>query len=261
MSGCRASLGLGALLLACTSACAGANAAPESDRAALADLESQADYAFYTGDAGRAARIVADHEALAGATAPEARYQYAHAAFRWLQLAAIAHDEAGTQRAGRACLSTLEPVAEADPRAVEARALLSACAGYLALGGGLRGRTLAMRIEGWMSSAVALAPSNPRVRLTRGLLLWFQAAAAGDRIARARVDFEAAARALEAAGESEVDAGGPTWGGADAWLFVGHAAAAAGDTLAARTAYEKALFAVPEFGAARRALDALATRR
>lgn len=239
--------------------CAGAAAEPVADRAALADLEAQADYAFYTADAGRAARILADHESLASASAPGARYQYAHAAFRSLQLAALAHDEPGVQRAGHACLAALEPLAEADPRDVEARALLSACAGYLALGGGLRGRTLALRIEGWMASAVAVAPQNPRVRLTRGLLLWFQAAAAPDRTARARADFEAAAQGLDSAQAGE--GVGPGWGGADAWLFLGHAALAAGDRLAARTAYEKALFAVPEFVAARRALDTLATRR
>jgi hypothetical protein len=249
--------GLWVLALCVSGAASGAEA--PGDRDALADLEAQADYAFYTTDAARAARIVADAAGLASAAPTAARYQYAHAAFRWLQLASAGHDSDGVERAGRACQGTLEPIVEADPRAAEARALLAACAGYVALGGGLRGRALALRIDAWLEAAAAVAPANPRVRLTRGMLLWFRAAPPPDRVARARIDFEAAATTLEAPHPS-VD-GEPGWGAADAWLFAGHAAQAAGDAAAARSAYERALLSAPEFAAARRALDALTARR
>ncbi|MBS0396914.1 MAG: hypothetical protein JSR54_20000, partial [Proteobacteria bacterium] len=51
--------------------------------------------------------------------------------------------------------------------------------------------------------------------------------------------------------------GEPSWGEAEAWLFVGRALELAGDALAARNAYERALLVAPEFAAARRCLATL----
>ena len=51
--------------------------------------------------------------------------------------------------------------------------------------------------------------------------------------------------------------GQPSWGEAEAWLFVGRALEEGGDLLGARNAYEKALLIAPEFAAARRRVAAL----
>jgi hypothetical protein len=251
--------GLPALLLGLgLGLAAGAAAAPAPGGEELADLESQADYAFYTGDARLAARVLAGAATRAAGDDGRARYQYAHAAFRRLQLAVHDRERPAAESAGQACEKALSGLPERDPLAAEAYALRAACAGYLALDGGLRGRLLAARIDGWLEAGAALDARNPRLRLARGLALWYRSEPPPDRVARARADFDAAAALLDL--PRATSPGDPAWGAADAWLFAGHAAAATGDVAAARSAYERALLAAPEFAAARRALDGLLQR-
>ena len=247
------------LLLAAWLAVQAAGAAPAPGGEELGDLESQADYAFYTGDARLATRLLAASGAYAEAADPRAGYQYAHAAFRRLQLATHDADRHAAGLAGEACLTALDAVIARAPRDAEAYALKAACGGYLALEGGLRARTLALHIDDWLQRAASLAPQNPRVLLVRGFVTWYRSDAPPERVARARVDFDAAAASLERP-RGEL-AGEPSWGAPDAWLYAGRAAAAAGDLGAARSAYEHALLIAPEFGAARRALDGLAAGR
>jgi hypothetical protein len=49
----------------------------------------------------------------------------------------------------------------------------------------------------------------------------------------------------------------PSWGHADAYLYLGRSLMEAGDTLGARNALERSLIIAPEFAAARRDLHRL----
>lgn len=222
----------------------------------LADLETTADYAFYSEDAHLLARLVEGAAALASSDLPQERYQYAHAAFRQLQRAVLEHDRALAERAGAACEHSLEGLLQQTPRDAEAIALRATCSAYLALAGGLRARTLALRVGTWLEEAATLAPHNPRVLLARGLARWYRRDAGRADRAAARADFEAATRAFDIPGAGVP--GAPSWGAAEAWLYAGRAAVAGGEPLLARSDYEKALLIAPDFAAARRALAALA---
>jgi hypothetical protein len=222
----------------------------------LADLETTADYAFYSEDAHLLARLVQDASALAASDSTLERYQYAHAAFRQLQRAVFDRDGKLADRAGNGCVRALDGLLERSPHHAEAMALRATCSAYLALAGGLRAQALALRVGADLEEASTLAPRNPRVLLARGLARWYRHDAGIADRAAARADFEASANLFDTL--RVTPPGEPSWGGAEAWFYVGHAAAAAGDLLVARSAFEKALLIAPDFAAARRALHALA---
>ena len=222
----------------------------------LADLENSVEYAFYTEDARMLSRLLEGAAALAASADPQQRYQLAHAAFRRLQLAVRGHDAPAAAAAGELCFEALEGVPDADARAAEAYVLKAACAAYLARNGGLRALAQSRRIDGWLARALELAPDNPRVRLTRALVYWYRGTPRAEQRSLARRDFEAATAGFDAPGTAV--AGAPSWGAADAWLFVGRGCAYDGDLIGARSAYEKALLIAPDFVAARRALAGLA---
>ncbi len=228
----------------------------ERTPAELTDLETTADYAFYSEDVHLLARLVDGAATLADSDSMLAQYQYAHAAFRQLQRAVLGHDGKTAGRAGELCVRALDRLLERAPRDAEASALRAACNAYLALGGGMRGQLLALRVSEDLQMASTQAPRNPRVLLTRGLARWYRRDATAVDRAAARADFEAAARLFELPTTS--NGGEPTWGAAEAWLYAGLAAAADGELLAARNCYEKSLLVAPDFAAARRALTALA---
>ena len=243
------------LALLAAAVAAAAPAGPGGDE--LADLEAQADYAFYTHDARLAAHVLEGAAGYARSGDRRVRLQYGHAALRRLQLASLDGEHAVVARVGEACLDALKADVQggSDP---EALALSIACGGYLSLEGGLRGHALGARIDAWLVAAAPLAAAHPRLRLSRALALWYRTEVVADRVARCRADFEAAATLLDSAQAGAP--GDPTWGAADAWLYAGRAAVLAGDPVAARTAFEHALLVAPDFGAARRALDGFVAR-
>jgi len=221
----------------------------------LEDVDAKAEYGFFTADARALAALVAANAALAASAQPLERYQYAHAEFRLLQVAYHLQRTRDVEAAGNACLETIEKVDEADPRFVEGLALEAACAGYLGSLGGLRGASAQHRSESRLAAARELAPRNPRVLLVEGLSRWFRPGAGPADHAEARKAFEAAARAFETVTATEP--GQPSWGEAEAWLFIGRALEEGRDLLGARNAYEKSLLIAPEFAASRRRLAAL----
>jgi tetratricopeptide (TPR) repeat protein len=221
----------------------------------LADVDAKAEYGFFTADARALASLVGANAALAASAQALERYQYAHAEFRLLQVAYHLQKIKDVEAAGNGCLDALEKVDDADPRFVEGLALEAACAGYLGSLGGLRAAAARSRSESRLAAARELAPRNPRVLLVDGLTRWFRPGATAADRAEARRAFEAAARAFETV--TETAPGQPSWGEAEAWLFIGRALEQGGDLLGARNAYEKSLLIAPEFAAARRRVAAL----
>jgi hypothetical protein len=201
-------------------------------------------------------RLSAGHAALAASTQPLERYQAAHAAFRLAQVARARHDPKQLEAAAGACLTSAEKLVEAEPRSAEALVLESACAGYLGAQGGLFAGSSQRRSEARLAAARELAPRNPRVLLLDALARWYQGESAS---AAARGELRRAFEAAAAAFQSPVGAapGEPSWGEAEAWLYLGRALEADGDGLGARNAYEKSLLVAPEFAAARRRIAKL----
>jgi tetratricopeptide (TPR) repeat protein len=153
------------------------------------------------------------------------------------------------------CVDELDRSVKADPRLADAYALQGACYGALA---GIRpwkamvhGPQSASRIE----KALKLAPHNPRVVLLDGVADREKPRAFGGDPERAQTKFRHAVQLFEDSGTAE--SGGPRWGAADAYLYVGRSLREAGDTLGARNALERALIIGPEFAAARRELRRL----
>jgi tetratricopeptide (TPR) repeat protein len=225
----------------------------------LADFEAKADYAFYTEDANALRGLLAAGARLSESTRPLELYQFAHAEFRLLQLARARTRAGEAAAAGEACLAALEKASEIRGRFVEGLALEAACAGYLASFGGLRGLVAGRRSDARLDAARALDAGNPRVLLTDGLVHWFRIDASADERAAAQRSFARAAAAFDTV--TAKTPGEPTWGGAEAWLFLGRALETRGELLEARDAYEKALLIAPDFAAARRRLSSLGARR
>jgi tetratricopeptide (TPR) repeat protein len=241
---------------------AGAAATPvvqAATPAELGDFEAQAEYAFFTEDAHALRELIRSGQALADSGEPRVLYPYAFAQFRALQLATFQAQAHEAETAGAACVDTLERALEKEPRFAEALALQAACLAYVGAAGRLRALTARPRSAARLEAAQALAPSNPRVLLVGALVNYLPDDAPAAQRTGALAQFERAAALFETVTATEP--GEPTWGAAEAWLFVGRAREQRGELLAARTAYEKALLVAPDFARARRRLAALTSRR
>jgi tetratricopeptide (TPR) repeat protein len=235
---------------------AGGATGPTRDE--LSDLEAKAQFAFFTDDLSTLRSLTRANRALASSADPLELYHFAHVEFRLLQVALRARQPKEAEAAGEACVAALDRAVEADPRFAEALALEADCYGYLSTLGPVKAVLAGPKSAARAESAARLNPRSPRVLLSEAVGLWFRPAAfGGDRVKAAPL-FLKAAEAFDA-----IDAprpGEPTWGAAEAWLFVGRAAESRGDILAARNAYEKSLLVAPEFAAAKKHLAALPRR-
>jgi len=230
-----------------------ATAAQELD---LDDLESRIEYAWFTEDANSLRSLIqtVDSALLKSGNSPLARYQLGFAHYR-LGLVLMQKSDANAADALTECIEQLDQSIEADEKFADAYALQAACYGTLA---GIRAWTAVVngpqstsRIE----KALKLAPGNPRVVLLDGVADRERPRAVGGDKARAQTKFERAMQLFEETGSRE--SGGPRWGAADAYFYVGRGLLEAGDTLGARNALERALIIAPEFSAARRELRRL----
>lgn len=238
------------LALACVSAM---GTAQELD---LDDLESRIEYAWFTEDANSLRNLIQSAEsALAkGGDSAIARYELGLAHYR-LGLVLLQKSDAAAGDAMANCVDELDRSLKVDEHSADAYALQGACYGALA---GIRpwkamvhGPQSASRIE----KARKLAPENPRVVLLDGVADREKPKAFGGDPARAQTRFRDAVQLFENSGATEF--GGPRWGAADAYLYVGRGLREAGDTLGARNALERALIIAPDFAAARRELRRL----
>jgi hypothetical protein len=244
-------LGLGAAVLPA--------AAHAADAELIGDTAAKAEFDYFTEDRRALERLATESKALRDSSDPVELYAYAHVQFRRLQLAAAAHAGREADDAGSACLAALDKRTAAASRDVEALALGAACAGYLAELGGLKRLTAGHRRDSNLEAARAIAPANPRLLLTAAIFDWFHGASAP----AARADVRAQLTRVAGLFDQVVDSapGAPSWGGAEAWLFVGRALEQDANLLGARNAYERSLLIAPDFAAAKRRLAHLSARR
>lgn len=246
------------LSLAALGASLAPSSAPAMSREELSDLEAKAQYAFFTEDLNALRGLAKATRTLADSEQPLEVYHHAHVQFRLLQLALRAQQKKEADAAGEACVDALDRAIARDARFAEGLALQASCYGYLAALGPLKGVTAGPRAGARAEAAAKLSPRNPRVLLAEAAALYFRPAAFGGDRQKAAPLFRRAAAAFD--GLDAPRPGEPTWGAAETWLFVGRGFEEAGDVLAARNAYEKALLIAPEFASASRRLAGLARR-
>ncbi len=143
-------------------------------------------------------------------------------------------------------IALLERV-KGQPWEAEAAALHGSILGeIIGLKGGMSGMTLGPKSGRLLDRAAKALPDNPRVLLFRGTSLFSTPAlfggdaAAGMKLLQQSADIFAAAK--------DAAAPGPHWGRADALTWLGIAKQKAGDTAAARDAWEQALVLEPDYG-------------
>jgi len=219
----------------------------------LASTAAKAQAAFFARDAAALSQ-------LAAATAPwakstNAREQYAHAyvQFRALQVATLQKRAKDSEKAGEACVETLDALLKREPKSAEALALQSSCYGYLAGLGGMGAIRNGSRSGKSVEAALALEPKNPRVILADGFGVYHRPKFVGGDKAKGCAKFREAAAAFDAAGAGAASSG-IDWGAPEAHYWTGRCATDAGNAAAATTEYERALALAPDFAAAKTAL-------
>lgn len=239
---------LGALLLAAPIVRAADDAAAVAARAQSAWLRG-ADIEL-TQLAGASARWVQSANA-------QEQYASAFVQFRVLQAAVARKSEKAATAASEVCVASASKAAELGKTgalAAEARALQSACYGYVAGIGGTFAAIRNGRASGKaMEQALALEASNPRVILVDAFGWYFRPKIAGGDKVKACARFREAAGAMAASAPAAL--GG--WGAAEAMFWRGRCLRDAGDAVGARREFEAALKLAPEFAAAQRALKTL----
>ena len=227
-------------------------AAVAADAAAQQQLATNA---YLRGDKSALESLAKDVAAWRSSGSRDERYTAAYVEFRRAQLAVAAGDKKLLRLTGDQCVAASAAAIEADKQFAEAHALQSACYGYLATLGGFGAISNGRKSGKAMDAATSIAPQNPRVILVDGIGLGFRPKIAGGDKAKAYARSREAAAAYDSIRSVP---GAPNWGAPEAWYWVGRGAEDAGDTAAARKAYERALALASDFAAARKRLATLA---
>jgi tetratricopeptide (TPR) repeat protein len=232
-----------------------AGVAPLLARAAedLASSAAKAQAAFYARDAAALAQLAAATAPWAKSANPREQYAHAYVQFRALQVAMLQRREKDSEKAGAACVDTLDAALKREPKSAEALALQSSCYGYLAGLGGMGAIRNGSRSGKSVEAALALEPKNPRVILADAFGIYHRPKFVGGDKAKGCAKFREAAAAFDAAGVATA-ANGIGWGAPETHYWVGRCASDAGDAAAAKQAYERALALAPQFVAAKKAL-------
>ncbi len=221
--------------------------ADDAPTSAMIDLEGRVQYAFFTEDL-RALEDVA-RETRASEADALTRYFGALADYRRAQIATEKQPSVAKEAADR-CADTAKQVEEQDPKFVEAKTLRAACAGVVAVVTRVTAPLAGSSSANHLRRALRAAPKNPRVRLIE-LALEFDRVT-NDKAARGRlVD-----RCRDVVALFEAERRGavrvPSWGAAEAYVYLGRALLDQGNALGAREAFEQALLVAPEYSTARR---------
>jgi tetratricopeptide (TPR) repeat protein len=217
--------------------------------AELADLRDRLDAAVARGDVAALDELLVEMRTTEGDLAD---YYKAYAHYRLGEL--TGDDKRVAKDHLNECIDIAGDVAKRSPASAEAHALKATCLGVSAPFYMLRAATRGMAANGAMDEALAQGPGNPRVILAEGISLYFRPSAFGGDKDKARARLE---EALARFGEYQpASADAPVWGEAEAWVYIGRIARDAGDTEAARRAFEQALAITPGYRAAERELAA-----
>jgi tetratricopeptide (TPR) repeat protein len=217
---------------------------------------SKAQSAWLRGSEAELTQLAGANARWASSASASEQYSYAFLQFRLLQLASTKRNQDVASKASDACVTSANKAAEAAKTgaiAAEARALQSACYGYVAGAGGMMAAIRNGRASGKaMEQALALEARNPRVLLVDAFGLYFRPKIAGGDKLKACARFREASAAFDRAAATA-----PTgWGPTEAHFWVGRCLLDTKDATGARREFETALKLAPDFAAAQRALRA-----
>jgi tetratricopeptide (TPR) repeat protein len=220
------------------------------------DLQAQILYAYHAEDTNLLANLVQtlSTQVKSGGADPATRYHLAHAQYRFGLLAGERRAHAA-ENAFADCIDQLKLVLEQDVKSAEALALQSACYSNLAKYRRLEAVLLRSRAEERLSTALALAPRNPRVLYLSAMQGLARSKPGTTENQRAFEQLQLAAQLFDQSSATRIDA--PGWGHAEAYLALGRQLQERGDLLGARNWIEKSLIVAPDFKAAQRQLAML----
>ncbi len=215
-----------------------------------ADLEGRIEYAYFTADANALRNVVSTMQSSlakdgGGALA---HYQRGLAQYRLGLVLGAGHDTQAAD-AFSGCTDALGKALDVDKQFAEAYALQSACYTSLAA---LKAWKVVVDLPlggSRLDKALKLAPKNPRVALIDALNDYARPRALGGDRQQACAKFKQAVQLFDASPGAAAEP--PSWGAADAYLYVGRCLNDSGDVLGARNALERALIIAPDFAAAR----------
>lgn len=233
--------------------------AADAYAAALDDLGTRLQFAFYTADVAALRR---DLETLSGLEVANdlLPLKQAYSAYGQWKLAELLRgpDVPAAARSARVCAEESETVAMRDARPT-LYALLSVCQRLTGeLEGRVRAPLAAGRSRQALERAMTLGPRDPRVLLVAGLTEYEQRRVNAAALGVARERFEAAIAAFSATyptgAATDVYAQAFDWGEAEAWVALGRVHMEQGNAVAARDAFEHALVMVEDYREARQLL-------
>lgn len=143
-------------------------------------------------------------------------------------------------------IEILEELVDRNERFAEGWALLSSCYGLKASHGMFAGMKYGPKASKAINTAMELAPDNPRVVLVAGSSKYYTPEAYGGNKDQALAYFQRAAGIYDAIEPKETIA--PDWGHPESYTYIGLINLDRGDTVSARSAFERALAIDPNFG-------------
>jgi tetratricopeptide (TPR) repeat protein len=212
------------------------------------DVESRIQYGYYTEDPRSLANVMEVLSAADTASTPKSYYA-GLANYRLTQLA-LTKDKSRAKDSAEACVKSLDQALKIQKDYPEALALQSACLDVLSALEAWRTPFASSKSGAQIEKARHLAPQNPRVLLLDALELYERPKSSEAERDQALGGFKKAAAAFEA--ERQETEHTPSWGGAEAYLYLGKCYLDRGAALEARDALERALLIAPEFAEARR---------
>lgn len=219
------------------------------------DVESRIQYGYYTEDPRALAGVM---ELLAPSeTQSSTKAYYAGLAnYRLTQLTA-ASDKGRAKETAEACVDDLNLALKIKKDFPDALALQSACLDALAGLESWRTPFAASKSGTQIEKARHLGPRNPRVLLLDAVEAYDRPKGSAADADRALSGFKKATAAFEA--ERQETEHVPSWGAAEAYVYLARCQLDRGATLDARDALERALLIAPEFAEARRLMAKITT--
>jgi hypothetical protein len=221
------------------------------------DVQAQILYAYHTEDTNSLSSLIQTMDAkLKDSPNDDAlRYHLAHAQYRLGELAAAA---ALRSAAFSECIDDLKPLLKKDVKSAEGLVLQGACYGELADASSVQAVLLRARSADRLQQAARLQPRNPRLLLIESTQDLARAKPGSPEQQRALAQLNMATQEFDASPATSTDV--PGWGHAEAYLAMGRAVQARGDTVGARNWIEKSLLAAPDYKAAQKQLASLEKR-
>lgn len=171
------------------------------------------------------------------------QYTIAYAGWRMANMP----DVASPEQAGLLddAVTRLQDVVKAEPKHVEAHALLGSTLGVQAGRSPMKAMVLGPRASSAIGRATSIDGSNPRVVMLDGVSAFNTPSMFGGGIDKAE---RLLRRSLELFAKESADKPWPNWGRFDAHTWLGQALVRKGDKTGARAEYDKALAIAPESG-------------